>query len=286
MVLGAALTLSVAVLTSAAVVAGASASTDVPDWWRWESFRDVEIAVPGWWGHTPSSDRVSCEADTAPEVSRPEIGSLAGCMPLAPTVAASGEFVAFGNVHRTSVAETRGDRTTVVLGNATVTVQAAQPLRERILASLRTIETDAHGCPVLDPVITRPEARPVAVDVRTLTGVTSVAACRYDIRPTGWPQMLKSSVRLDGAAAAAAVVAVAAAPRKAPVPPCGDADPFGGEAIVLRVSSDQGLSRILLRYAGCRWNGFDDGVSLRIQTDASAPFQRPPNRSPYFSTNP
>jgi hypothetical protein len=44
---------------------------------------------------------------------------------------------------------------------------------------------------------------------------------------------------------------------------------LGDEVIVLRVTSAEGLTEVVLRYHGCNWHGFDDGVDVRTLTGAA-----------------
>lgn len=151
-------------------------------------------------------------------------------------------------------------------------MQAPQPLRDQIVATIRTVTVDHNGCPVRDPISRNPAGRPEpAADVARLTEVSHVAACRYDL-PRGFGDEpapdpgLMSSVGLRGEAARRVVQAIAAGregggPNKPDS--CLPEVSYGDEAIVVRATSAQGESRIYLRYNGCDHNGFDDGVAVR-----------------------
>lgn len=201
---------------AAAVVARSASGAGLPDGWRWESFKDVEVAVPGGWGHTSSADFTGCSTATAPTVSRPGLLPLVGCSGGGRQV---GQFVAFdyGRLGTPGPPVTVGDRSTVTVGSVVVTVQAPRELREQIMATLRTVERDANGCPDSDPIAADPARRPVpAVDVAGLTGVRSVSACMYEMAEPkdlgfGTPPLF-GSIRLDEREAADAVRAIAAAP--------------------------------------------------------------------------
>jgi hypothetical protein len=276
-------------------------STDVlPAGWRWESYRDVEVAVPADWGHDNGSQRVHqwCiwEGPTHPAVGRPGVSTAVGCfqgedqVPHPSTlVDRLGTFVAFESALDPAEQQvtTEGDRTTVRFGRVEVLVQAEPALRRRIVDTIRQVSVDANGCPVSDPISRAPSRRPhPAVDVSRLSGVRAVSACKYslqdglDDKPLTGPTLL-SSLRLEGEAAARAVAAIAAAP------PGGGPDrpdqclpevSYGSEAIVLTVTSELGTSVIYLRYSGCDHNGFDDGINRRALTkQAVAPFITGPN---------
>jgi hypothetical protein len=112
------------------------------------------------------------------------------------------------------------------------------------------------------------------VSVTSLREVASVSVCKFGIdeAPAGPPERLLSAARLDGPAAAQAVREIAAAPVGG-----GPDDPasclaeyaYGDEIIVLRVRSAAGASEMVVRYAGCDHDGFDDGVSVRSLTPAA-----------------
>lgn len=272
----------------------------LPAGWRWESYRDVEVAVPVDWGHENGSQRVHqwCiwEGPTHPAVGRPGVTTAVGCMEGAGQVPHPstrvdrlGTFVAFeaalGPAEQQETTE--GDRTTVRAGVVEVLVQAEPTLRRRIVDSIRHISVDANGCPVSEPISQNPGRRPhPAADVTRLSGVRAVSACKYslqeglnDNRLTG--PTLVSSLRLEAEAATQAVAAIKAAPLGGgPDNPdqCLPEVSFGDEAIVLTVTSDQGTSVIYLRYSGCDHNGFDDGVNRRALTkEAVTPFITGPN---------
>jgi hypothetical protein len=272
-----------------------------PDW-HWESFRNVEAAVPPGWAHgTGDVAAVQwCISDStyaAPYVIRPGIPAEAdACPPGDPAppidpaylVAKAGSFVSFadaspGNKVKDGLV---GDRQTRTEGSVVVRVQADQATRDKIVGSIRRISTDGNGCPVTDPISTDPGARPSpAVAVATLKDVTTVVACRYSlvgtalgISPTASPSpgpdgplsaaaTLLSSVVTTGAVAADTVramgdAAVGGGPNSEQN--CPSAAGRGTEAIVLHITSASGTSAVYVRYGGC--NGLDDGLVQRVLT--------------------
>ena len=255
--------------------------TGLPNGWRWEYYSSVGIAVPGDWGYGVAFEPWCLrEADTPGYVGRPGPIRMIGCAPkeVATRVDPGGTHVWFLMApEHPDGAETVNDQTTVWLQGVMVAVQADQPLRDRILATLHTAQVDENDCPTSDPISADPTLRPDnPVDVSSLTGVTSVSACKYGYQETqtASPGNLISSIRLDGTQAAAAVHGIQeSAVGGGPDDPGQCMPALGSEIIVLRITSDQGLHEVYLRYSGCQEHGFDDGVHLRTLThEAIAPF--------------
>lgn len=207
----------------------------------------------------------------------------------------TGWVVAFGyEAGRVDGVAHVGDRTTVWRGGVGVVIQTPSRLRARIAATVHRVGVDSSGCPVDAPPAIRPGGRPApAVPVTALTGVTAVAACRFTLQ-NGYaalpPWRLMSSVRLDGPAARDAVRRMAAAPPGVGPDNPGDCAPEvsgGDEAIVLQIRSAAGPSEVMMRYAGCTRNGYDDGVVPRRLTAAAvAPFIADSNQVLNFSGGP
>jgi hypothetical protein len=280
--------------------AGAVSTAGLPEGWRWASFRNVEVGVPGGWKDT-SRNLISGSCAAGPGagnsvVGRPPFaveamacGRPAGAGDRRNLVRYAGRFVAFDFADpRIERPADTGDRRSVERDRVLVVVQASRSLREAILATVRTIDVDANGCPVRDAISAHPGLRPrPAVALSRLSGVQSVSACRYTLAPGsggGGGVALFSSLRVSGDRAGRALAAVARAPRAG-----GQDEPeqclhtYGWEIIVLRVVSDRGLSRVHVRYSGCDHNGVDDGVSVRRLTRAVRPFAEGPNEVTGFS---
>jgi hypothetical protein len=279
----------------------------LPAGWRWESYHDVEVGVPDSWGDDNGSQRINqwCIAQHLnPAVGRPGPNTLVGCPEPSPglpsggtLVATTGTFVAFEaaalSASSGSVGPTvEGDRVTVRMGESKISVQAAQPLRDQILATIHRVAVDHNGCPVTDPITADPGRQPAdPIAVRELTGVRRVATCRYELNGryvarTGSSSLI-SSIQLVGTPAAEAIAAVAAAPKGGgPDSPetCTVEVSFGEEVVVLRITSDRRESQVHLRFSGCDHNGLDDGVTVRRLTKESvAPFLVGANRIFSFS---
>lgn len=262
--------------------------------WRWESYGGVEVRVPADWGWGNGNQRLSqwCvrsdDGVPPPIVARPGYQTLAGCSAMtkpAPEtlVAATGLVVAFSRTAEGDGERHEGDQTQVRRNGVLVTVNAPEGLRERIAGTVRAVDVDSFGCPSSHRVSDRPALRPALVPVTSLRQVSSVSVCKFGItsRPEGRPERLLSAARLEGAAAERAVRGIVAAPVGG-----GPDDPgaclaeyaYGDQIIVLLVRSAAGVTELVVRYAGCDHNGFDDGVSVRSLTPAAtAPFLAGPN---------
>ncbi|WP_435741669.1 hypothetical protein [Nocardioides sp. SYSU DS0663] len=265
----------------------------LPDGWRWEAYAGVQVGVPGSWGWTNASTRLGqwCvdlpdrrSPQRHPAVGRPGRSTLVGCPSGEPDgstlIENTGLVVALGPAldtasgHEPATAE--GDQAVRRVGDVLVRVNAPPALREQILATVHETEVDANGCamhlPAESAVGSRPEP---AADVTTLTDVTAVAACRYQVpSPDAGAEEtvpLLSSLRLEGEPAADVIAAVQAAPvGGGPDNPrsCLQEWSYGDEFIRVQVESGGGRSPLLhLFYSGCDHNGFHDGTAVRALTE-------------------
>ncbi len=290
-----------------AVSPSSSGGVELPTGWRWESFQDVEVAVPGGWGYTGSS-RISqwCAQGNGtslpPAVGRP--GPSTGVLCPEPKKGGvdpgsllrnGGTYVAFAGVG--AELRTEGDRTVLRRSGVAVVIQAPAKVRKRIAATVHTIEgTDSNGCPVDHPLGSDKTWEPPGRPVEEVTDVESVSACKYALAVasdpidghTGSGPDLLSSVRLDGAAAQRSIDGIAAAPiGGGPNSPetCSKDYSYGDDAIVVLAHRSNGKTvPIVLRYASCDHNGFSDGVSVRTLTAKSVgPFIAGSNRVSSYS---
>ncbi|ONI66875.1 hypothetical protein BWI15_27180 [Kribbella sp. ALI-6-A] len=98
----------------------------------------------------------------------------------------------------------------------------------------------------------------------------SIAVGRYSLGHRSSPARapLIASSTLTGDAAKALVAAIGAAPEglDPDVPDC--IIVYGGELIVLTMHAGDRTQEVLVRYAGCRFNGTDDGTTQRRLTAA------------------
>lgn len=259
---------------------GGSVSPPLPDGWRWESYRDVEVGVPADWGWGSGTQRLGqwCINGKRPKpiVGRPGFSTLVGCPSNAggpdpeTLIKNTGRVVAFEDAG--SPVAHGGDRRVVTLRDVTVVVQVPKSLSTTIISTIHLVKIDHHGCPAADPVTAHPERRPPATDVADLVDVSAVSVCKYAVAHTGdrlsgaW---LLSSSQVRGSEAANLVRQIAAAPvNGGPNNAKQCSDKYGDEIMVLRVTSSTGESKIYARYSGCDHNGFDDGTTVRTLTRA------------------
>jgi hypothetical protein len=257
-------------------------SPTLPDGWRWESYRGVEVGVPSDWGWGSGGQRLGqwCinEKHPKPIVGRPGFSTLVGCLsdtagPHPETLIANTGWIVDLEPADRRVGR-GGDRRVVTLGDVTIVVQTPASLRSQIIATIHLVKVDHQGCPAADPVSADRARRPDrATDVAKLRGVTAVSVCRYEFTSKNDPgklsRLLESSLRYDGEPAARIIRQIAAAPAGGgPNDPTQCTQKYGDEIIVLRVASSSGESEIYVRYAGCDYNGFDDGSTVRTLTRA------------------
>ena len=148
--------------------AWADPGEDAPPGWRWESFERIQIAVPNHWGHgttyTPWCMAEPGAEPLPPYVGRPGPIPLVGCDAgdLAKQLDPGGTFVWFHGPadNQAHPRFTDGDRTTVVKAGTRLSVQAPTELRQRILSTLRTVQTDHNGCPTSHQIGGDPAWRP------------------------------------------------------------------------------------------------------------------------------
>lgn len=271
----------------------------LPPGWRWESYRGVQLGVPGDWGWINGSQRTSqwCIGEKRERgIGRPGSATLVGCqqgedgVDPSTRIERNGVFATFDDAEFNE-AGVEGDRLTVHVGKIAILVQADPDLRARIAATAHRVETDANGCPARDEVTADPARKPTpAVALGKLTEVRSVAACRYDLnrkhQAVDGPS-LASSIRLTGKVAGESLAHLAKAPAAGGQDrPDGCTDKYGGEMLVLLIESDAGRSRVHIRFSGCDHNAVDDGVSPRRLTPAVQPFFTGGNRTNGFSGGP
>ncbi|HEY8790803.1 MAG TPA: hypothetical protein VIM10_16970 [Actinopolymorphaceae bacterium] len=166
--------------------------TESPAGWRWESYGGVEVGIPDSWGWGNGDQRLDRwkvgdrgRWARKPMVGRPGWATLvgydtprAGRPDPATLLENVASVVAFGRTPtRARIVENESDRTTVRLDRVEARIQAEATLRAQIVATLHTAVVDSNGCPSTHPVGQDPSQRPdPAIDVRSLTGVTAIAA--------------------------------------------------------------------------------------------------------------
>jgi hypothetical protein len=264
----------------------------LPDGWRWESYRDVVVGVPGDWAYTGGriSDWCAAEGkDPKPGVGRPGAVLSIGCPQPSPgepdpgsLLKNGGTYVAFASTEQNL--KTEGDRDVLTLGSTAVVIQAPEALRAQIAETVQQRnDVDHNGCPITHPISSDPSWRPSPVDPAVFEDVTSMTACRYDLRtarneplPADAPTLV-SSVQVSGAKARSTAAAIAASPTGGgPDDPssCTEDTWYGDEVIVVRLDRPDGAPEYLVvRYSGCNHNGIDDGTVVHpLTVDNARPF--------------
>lgn len=266
----------------------ASPAVVLPDGWRWESYRGVEVGVPGDWGSANGSQRMGqwCveggDRDRAPAIGRPGGSTLVACgieniPPSETLIENTGVIVAFEDAVLGDGSPARiargGDREIVRMRDVHVIVQVPQPLRDQIVATVREAEVDANECPATDPVSRDLDRRPdAAVDVATLRGIQAVSVCKYRLEPDDSDDSdaptLVSSLRIVGNDAFRLVRQIAKAqagggpespqnclPELLKVRP-------GEEAVVLRIESAARVSWVPAPAGTARCTATSAGISV------------------------
>jgi hypothetical protein len=282
--------LAAAVLVVAVVLAGAvlrsrdqqrPAPAGLPAGWRWESYRDIEVAVPGSWGYAaaPQSDWCASAPHrrTAPQpgyvdTREPGGGVLdilcAGTPPAALTAPHLTFPQSLDAEIPTPLGWTRESRTVGGI-RIEVTMDAAHlPLAERILATAHVVTADQNGCAVSSPFEEPGSSRPdPAFAVESLRHVDSIAVCQYQLGVSG--PGLVASLLLTGHAAEAELRALQSAqtgggPSR---PKNCDADRGPSGSTLLLTDGDRSHEMYAV-YSGCLTNGIDDGTHVRELTKA------------------
>ncbi|GAA3626863.1 hypothetical protein GCM10022223_50170 [Kineosporia mesophila] len=260
-----------------------------PEGWRWETYRNVRLAVPEGWGYGTTGRQWCGRADDeSPFVGRPGSLRMYGCgsQVEGTMLESGGEFVWFGAdagpgaparvAGRIGNAQMTGERAYLQAGLVTVAVQAPEVLRQKIIDSIGLVNTDQNGCSAKAPFAGNPDWRPQAVAVTELVGIEAVSACQYV------EAHLRSSTRLTGDEAVRAVRAITEAPLGAgpnsPASECVPDEITTMEHLVLQIDAER-PGVVDLRYGGCFHRGLDDGTTVRTLTRAAVqPFVQGPNR--------
>ena len=267
----------------------ATPSNVLPDNWRWESYRNVLVAVPGDWGQAYAPNDQWC-ISVDPDVTREESGlPQQGYVDLSSPDMGSTDVACNGGgvppvamfvVHLTFLGE--GDAPPMPDGWSNVvrsvdgvrldvvTDAAHRDLANRILATAHVSDQDPNGCPASSPIQTTHAVRPSpAFDIEAIDDVDSITVCQYSLIGTG-KSGLRASRVLTGHAADEELRGLQEAPtgggpdRPSSCLP----DGWGDTALVLRLHSGSETHQVYGYYAWCFGNGFDDGTTLREVTQA------------------
>ncbi len=222
----------------------------LPDGFRTESWRGVELGVPDDWGHGPLAGWCLDDDLPTPRVERARPGGGATCDPaLAPGV----QFRLDGDPAPDVPDDLAvGERT---LDGRVVLVATPDPdLTDQVLATARSVErTDSAGCAV-QRAIPRAGKNFPAVE----PGSVALSVCRYEVGVSG-PNLVQSE-RLSVIDSLDARAAVDAAPTV--VAPQGCLDGPGEEAVVL-ATAEGDLAWIHLG----RCQGLDDEATHLLSQD-------------------
>lgn len=276
--------------------------------WRWESYQTVEIQVPDDWRYgTTNSPPCLIKELRPPYVGRPGAIRAIGCRDPLPPLPYRAPYLWFDADRRqrdrpipSHIAGPREpgvqpedhgwtEETRVVDGVYLTVLSDDNALRQRILDSARLIDgTDAYGCPPYHPLAVPPDHHPIADSpaaarrhqpkdrpansggLASLGAVDSITVCRYAIsrnRPHRRAPLIAGSA-LHGPAAAALAAAILAAPEGFGPEDHSCLDILGRELIVLKVRAGNREQEVLVRYAGCHFNGTDDSTTHRRLTPA------------------
>ncbi|MFS3127316.1 hypothetical protein ACLM5J_02820 [Nocardioides sp. Bht2] len=289
-----------------AAVIGSDESTSNPDAsvadrttsggdWRYESIGDVSIKVPEAWPYlSPPGDQWCVNEKAAKATTaEPYVGLSSGFSTLVLCTNEEAPSPIFGDLparfwsthielgfvtpEALPEGETAADGWTRIVqraGEVQLTGYAdAEHLEliRKVLASVRVAEADPLGCPATAPTSVRP---PAAFDVETVK-VSRVVICQYyadglvgpQVRTTSWP--LQASREIPDPEALLAAIQ-SARPGGGPDRPktCIETEQRGPD-FVLRLETAEGLREIWGRAGNCRYNGLDDGTTVREITTAN-----------------
>jgi hypothetical protein len=206
----------------------ASGLPEIPSGWRWESWRNVQIAVPGSWEPGAASQWCVGDAPAAGTVDRGEgFSTLVACSPGLSSSVSFREGIA-----KHPLVDIKGVGRRLTFDGSTVDVVAPdQETLDAIVASANEIvDTDSRGCaPAIQDLTESPSA--------DASGPLTV--CRYVTLPgNSDAYQLAESRDLDDEESSGWLAALDAAPA---VSESGNACDYDGGAEAMLVSSDDGL---------------------------------------------
>lgn len=271
-------------------VAFSALDASVPQGWRWEYYRDIEVAVPANWRHgiEPGSDWCVSNVPTHPYVAYdlPDRTSLlVGCSDGNGGIADEPPPDTWVN-HVVLSQRSPSDHAGVShVGGWTITKRAVHDviikvvsrnpqLGQRILSTARVIDRTPQGCAARSAIQRHEYQNPSpAFDVTALHEVSRIVVCQYDLG-TALPQPgFVAQVVLTGATADRELAALQQAPAGGgPNHPsdCGRSD-VGSTAIVLHLDARGTTHTMYAYYSSCRGNGTRDGTTVRALTSRSCP---------------
>jgi hypothetical protein len=264
------------------------------DGWRWESYQTIEVQVPEEWGYgTTSQPPCLVREAQSPYVGRPGVIRDIACRDPLPPLPYRASYLWFDTKTRNPPMTARATAQGIADGTRTPGVKPPDhgwveetrdvdgvyitvlsdddSLRQGILDSARVIDgSDVNGCTPDHPLAHHPEGRPTSTGGLTSLGIIeSVSIGRYAIGEYAkrWQRAaLRASSGLSAEAARSMVEAIISAPEGSGPDVENCLDTYGSEILVLTVRASDRSQEVLIRYDGCRFNGTDDGVTLRRLT--------------------
>ncbi|CAM3161287.1 hypothetical protein NODU109028_00790 [Nocardioides dubius] len=271
------------------------APSTLAEGWRYESIGDVSIQVPDAWPYlVPPGDQWCVnEEKNAAATAQPYLGLRGGASTLVLCTHNGAASPIFGDLpprfwsthielgfvtpEAPPEGETEADGWTRIVqrsGEVQLTGYADAEhlaLIRKVLASVRVAEVDPLGCPATAPTSLRPAT---AFDVREVRA-SRMVICQYyadgmagpQSRTTSWP--LQASRELADPEALRRAIADAAPGGGPNRPKTCVKTKLRGPDFVLRIETAEGLREIWGRAGNCRYNGLDDGITVREVTAAN-----------------
>lgn len=266
----------------------------LPDGWRYESYRDMQVEVPESWDYAQAPNGHWCASGTRPPARQPYVDTsgrfdahtLEGCIGPMPerfkmTHVSFGDAGGSGKVEDGTTTDGGWTQIVKTVGVAQVRVFTdAAHLEEarRIVDSAEVVEVDSNGCAATSEIQAKKYIRPsVVFDIADIADVDSISVCQYALGD-GMDPWLMASRQLTGATADDVLAAIKATPAGGdPSTPdnCRYAETYG-PGIVLRLKTGDRVHEMYgyrdHENRSCTRNGFDDGTNVRQLTrDACLP---------------
>ncbi len=261
-----------------------------PHGWRWQYYRDIEVAVPGSWRHDiePGSDWCVLDVPTHPYIAYDlpyQTSLLVGCLEGHGGMAAEpppDTWVDHVVLSQRSPSDHLGvdhaggwTITKRAVHDVIVKVVSRNPrLAQRILSTARVVSRTPQGCAARSGIQRHVFLNPSpAFDVTALHDVSRIVVCQYDLG-TALPEPgFVAQVVLTGTTADRELSALQQAPAGGgPNHPrdCVRSD-FGYTAIVLHLDAQGTTHTMYAYYSSCHDNGTRDGTTVRALTARSCP---------------
>lgn len=261
-----------------------------PHGWRWEYYRDIEVAVPANWRHDiePGTDWCVSDVPTHPYVAYDlpfQTSLLVGCLDghggmtdgpppdtwvdhLVLSQRSASDHAGVHHVGGWTILKR------VVHDVIIKVVTRDRQLGQRILSTARVIDRTPQGCAARSAIQRHEYQNPSsAFDVTALHEVSRIVVCQYDLGTALPHPGFVAQVVLTGATADRELSALQQAPAGGGPNHPGDciASQFGYSAIVLHLDSEGSRHTMFAYYGSCHDNGTRDGTTIRALTSRSCP---------------